>query len=36
MKLTLSEGFKICDEQFETKTETFALWSQTFKISLKF
>ena len=37
MKLTLSEGSKICDERdqhFETYTETFPLWSQNLKLIL--
>ena len=39
MKLTSSEGSKICDEQdqqlhFETETETFALWSQNLRLIL--
>ena len=39
MKLTFSEGSKICDERdqqlhFETETETFALWSQNLRLIL--
>ena len=39
MKLTFSEGLKICDERdhplhFETETETFALWSQNLRLIL--
>ena len=39
MKLTVSNGFKICDERdhplhFETETETFALWSQNLRLRL--
>ena len=40
MKLTFSEGSKICDERdqdlhFETETETFALWSQNLRLILR-
>ena len=39
MKSTFSEGSKICDERdqqlnFETETETFALWSQNLRLIL--
>ena len=39
VKLTFSQGLKICDERdhplhFETETETFALWSQNLRLIL--
>ena len=37
MKLTFSDGFKICDErdqQLHFETETFELWSQNFRLIL--
>ena len=39
MKLTFSEGSKICDEQdqqlhFEIEIETFELWSQSLRLTL--
>ena len=39
MKLTFSDGSKICNERdqqlhFETETETFALWSQNLRLIL--
>ena len=37
MKLTFSEGSKICDErdqQLHFETETFALWSQNLRLIL--
>ena len=40
MKLTFSEGLKICDERdhqlhFETENETFAMWSQNLRLILR-
>ena len=40
MKLTFSDGSKICDERdqqlhFETETTTFALWSQILRLILR-